>query len=173
MNYSISRRRGQCGQLCCCAPYVRASCHEEKANSKRNLLVEQQNLEQQPSFKLLLPISAGKYPRSNRCQAFRDVTQLILHTCYCAGKRVGPVRDLNPGPRAPEARIIPLDQLACDTLSLLMGGKILPLFFSATCKPLRMPCEFFCECFAFHSQITLTALEQKVNRTASVRCEKD
>ena len=23
-----------------------------------------------------------KVPRSNRCQAFRDVTQLILHTCY-------------------------------------------------------------------------------------------
>ena len=62
--------------------HVRASCHEEKASSNRNLLIEQQNLEQQSSFKLLLPISAGKYPRSNRCQAFRDVTQLILHTCY-------------------------------------------------------------------------------------------
>ena len=35
-------------------------------------------------------------------------------------KNIGPVRDLNPGPRAPEARIIPLDQLA-DTLSAILG----------------------------------------------------
>ena len=27
-------------------------------------------------------------------------------------KKGGPVRDLNPGPLAPKARIIPLDQLA-------------------------------------------------------------
>ena len=71
--------------------HMRASCHEERANSKRNLLVEEQNLEQQPSFKLLLPISAGKYPRSNRCQAFRDVTQLILLTCFC-GSELGQTR---------------------------------------------------------------------------------
>ena len=62
--------------------HVRASCDEEKSNSKRNRLVEQQNREQQPNFKLLLLISAGKYPRNNRFQAFRDVTQLILHMCY-------------------------------------------------------------------------------------------
>ena len=29
--------------------------------------------------------------------------------------KLGPVRELNPGPLAPEARIIPLDQQACKT----------------------------------------------------------
>ena len=35
-------------------------------------------------------------------------------------KKKGPVRDLNPGPLAPKARIIPLDQLA-RTLGVLLN----------------------------------------------------
>ena len=31
---------------------------------------------------------------------------------YSRGKKLGPVRESNPGPLAPEARIIPLDQQA-------------------------------------------------------------
>jgi hypothetical protein len=42
-------------------------------------------------------------------------TRLKIYGCECTVydiKIVGLVRDLNPGPRAPEARIIPLDQRA-------------------------------------------------------------
>ena len=31
---------------------------------------------------------------------------------YSRGRKLGPVRESNPGPLAPEARIIPLDQQA-------------------------------------------------------------
>ena len=31
---------------------------------------------------------------------------------YSRGRKMGPVRESNPGPLAPEARIIPLDQQA-------------------------------------------------------------
>ena len=36
---------------------------------------------------------------------------------------VGPVRESNPGPRAPEARIIPLDQQAIAVKSITKGPK--------------------------------------------------
>ena len=35
--------------------------------------------------------------------------------------KVGPVRDLNQGPLTPKARIMPLDQLATDVLTLLVN----------------------------------------------------
>ena len=37
----------------------------------------------------------------------------IYYTCICNKIIIGLVRDLNPGPLAPKARIIPLDQRAC------------------------------------------------------------
>ena len=37
--------------------------------------------------------------------------------------KMGPVRESNPGPRAPEARIIPLDQQAIAFISQTKGGK--------------------------------------------------
>ena len=36
---------------------------------------------------------------------------------------VGPVRESNPGPRAPEARIIPLDQQAIAVITITKGPK--------------------------------------------------
>ena len=63
--------------------HVRASCQEEKSNSKRNLLVEQQNLGQQPSFKLLLPISVEKYPAATVVK--HSVTS---HSLFCIRARV-------------------------------------------------------------------------------------
>ena len=36
----------------------------------------------------------------------------FLHMSKINQGKIGLVRDLNPGPRAPEARIIPLDQRA-------------------------------------------------------------
>ena len=60
-------------------------------------------------------------------------------------KKSGPVRDLNPGPLAPKARIIPLDQLAISTYDAgvsvcvcvcvcLFVTTILPTRACATCK---------------------------------------
>ena len=36
---------------------------------------------------------------------------------------MGPVRESNPGPRAPEARIIPLDQQAIALVGVIIGTK--------------------------------------------------
>ena len=41
----------------------------------------------------------------------------MSHTVAARGKRVGLVRDLNPGPGAPEAPIIPLDQRATENVA--------------------------------------------------------
>ena len=41
-------------------------------------------------------------------------------------RKQGPVRDLNPGPLAPKARIIPLDQRALLTQDTLMAKLTLP-----------------------------------------------
>ncbi len=45
-------------------------------------------------------------------QAAQAMNRKNCHNVRCDWKNMGLVRDLNPGPRAPEARIIPLDQRA-------------------------------------------------------------
>ena len=62
-----------------------------------------------------LPLSYRGF-LSLRCPGYFDAIreEIKLPAIWSEGKKIGLDRDLNPGPRAPEARIIPLDHQAID-----------------------------------------------------------
>ena len=46
------------------------------------------------------------------CKELQELFALVYVVSFLGETKTGPVRDLNPGPLAPKARIIPLDQRA-------------------------------------------------------------